>query len=222
MTDDELDELCTDCPRLYYMAMRGAWPHILRHGLLSTSRLLDLFGVEGEARHGLESTRRTRSVPISRPDLGTAVVRDQLPMDDAGLRRALPAHIAPSDWYRFLNAKTFFWLTRDRLHRLSTARNYRDHDNEVLILDTRRFVAAHRAAIWLCPINSGTTKPFPAPRDYATFARIDDYDYAALRRRRPRGERIVELCVDGGVADVTPYLLDAYVIRGTDRIGDLL
>jgi hypothetical protein len=222
MTEAELDQLCRDCPRLYHVAIGGAWPTIRRHGLLSTSALLDLFGVDGAKRHSLEAARRPAIVPIRRPNLGTALLRDQSPMDDAGLRRALPPEIAPADWYRLLNGKVFFWLSEVRLHRLTTARAYRDRDHDVLVLDTRRLIAAYRSAIWLCPINSGATKPFAAPRGPATFARIADYDYAGWSRRRRRDERVVELCVDHGVADIERFVVDAYVIAGTERRHDLV
>ena len=40
------------------MAADGAWPQILRHGLLSTSAILDLLGVSGDRRHRLEEDGR--------------------------------------------------------------------------------------------------------------------------------------------------------------------
>lgn len=52
MTEDDLGELLRDCPVLYHMAARGSWESIQRHGLLSTSALLDLFGVMGDRREG--------------------------------------------------------------------------------------------------------------------------------------------------------------------------
>ena len=50
MTDAELAELVGDCPTLYHMAEGGGWPAIRQHGLLSTSALLNLYGVEGPQR----------------------------------------------------------------------------------------------------------------------------------------------------------------------------
>jgi len=40
-------------PRLYHMADRDAWPSIQRHGLLSTTALLDLFEIHGAQRKAL-------------------------------------------------------------------------------------------------------------------------------------------------------------------------
>ena len=210
----ELNELLSDCPHLYHMAERGAWEGIKRHGLLSTSSLLDLYGITGAERFAIESTRRDTIVQINAPGLARAGIRDQLPMDDVGLRRCLPSTISPQQWYEFLNRKVFFWLTKDRLGRMSNARAYRDAEHEVLVLDARRIVAAFSESIWLCPINSGCTKPMPAQRSYSSLTRIADYPYQYWRRRRRRGERVVELSVDDCVPNVIDFVERVYVVRG--------
>lgn len=51
-------ELILNCPTPYHMAERGSWPSIARHGLLSTSALLDLFAVAGPDRAKSEAARR--------------------------------------------------------------------------------------------------------------------------------------------------------------------
>lgn len=218
MTEDELGQLLAGCPKLYHMAERGAWAGIKKHGLLSTSALLDLFGVQGADRKKIESERRLDIVKITDPIYGTASIRDQKPMDDAGLRRALPSHILPSDWYEFLNKKVFFWLSKDRFDRLTLARAYRGKKHEVLVLDSHKLVKAYFSKIWLSPINSGATIGAPQPRDYDTFARIKEYDYAKQRLRR---EKAVELCIDYSLPDVMNYLTKAYVVKDTKLIQDL-
>jgi len=138
-------------PRLYHMAERGSWPSIRRHGLLSTSALLDLYEVTGGERARLEGAHRPESVEIVHPKHGKAVIRDQKPMDDRGLRRALTDGLMPEDWYRILNAKVFFWLTEDRLNRLLGARAYRDLRHDVLVVDTRELLSKHagtRSSAW--------------------------------------------------------------------------
>ena len=45
MTETELEELLSDCPTLYHMAEDRSWPSIRHRGLLSTTALLDLYGV---------------------------------------------------------------------------------------------------------------------------------------------------------------------------------
>src|SRR3989337_250524 len=99
-------------PRLYHMADKNAWPSIQRHGLLSTTALLDLFGVNGVQRTALESKHRPECVNIHHPKHGAAVIRDQKPMSDKGLARCLNG-ITPKEWYEILNRRTFFWLTED-------------------------------------------------------------------------------------------------------------
>lgn len=207
MTDAELGELMADCPTLFHMAETGAWPSIRRHGLLSTSGLLDLYGVEGAAREAMEARRRPAGSWLERGDLGRALVRDQSPMDDSGLRACLRDGLTPEDWYRLLNGRVFLWLSRARLLRLIEARAYRGRAHEVIELSTASLVAAHRARIALSPINSGTTKPYPQPRGRSTFLRIEEYPYAQWRAKRAHGERVVELTVEGGVPDVQSHAL---------------
>jgi hypothetical protein len=135
VTDDELKELLDDCPALYHMAQRQSWPSIRENGLLSTTALLDRYGVSGVKRESIEMQRRPSSVVLEQRGLGRAVVRDQHPMDDAGLVRCLQDGLSPQDWYRLLNSKVFFWLTRARLLRPLNAGNYQNEEHDVLELD---------------------------------------------------------------------------------------
>ena len=215
MTEEELGEAIAHCPTLFHMAERGSWDSIRERGLLSTSALLDLYGVSGQERQAIESQRRPTGVSLNAHDLPRAVIRDQIPMDNARLRRCLPAHITPTDWYELLNAKVFFWLTSDRLHRLTGGRTYRNTSHDVIEVNTRSLIEAHRDRIWLCPMNSGNTKPFPHRRDESTFSRIVDYPYYHWRKKRVRGERIVELAVDYSVPDLSEHVTRVVVMRGT-------
>jgi hypothetical protein len=189
-------------PLLYHMAAQGSWPSIQRHGLLSTSALLDLFAVSGQARTRLESEHRSRSDSIKHPVHGVAIVRDQIPMSDAGLKRCLQDGLTPAAWYRLLNTKVFFWLTMERLERLLGARAYRDEVHTVLTIDTATLLARHAGRVLLSPINSGCTKPYPHPRGLATFQPLATYPFAAYDHSRSRKDPVVELAVEGGVADV--------------------
>ncbi len=218
MTDAELAELLQDCPTLHHMAERGSWPSIRQHGLLSTSALLDLYGKRGAERAAIESRRRPGPVAIEHPAFGRAVIRDQKPMSDAGLARCLTDGLTPADWYRLLNGKVFFWLTRARLLRLLNAAPYRHAEHDVLELDTAALVSAYRDAITLSPINSGTTMRFPAARGLATFLPIRDYPYSHWRTRRRRGERVVELAVEGGAPDVARFVRRVTRMRGDEAI----
>jgi Family of unknown function (DUF7002) len=218
VTEIELQEWLTDCPTLYHMAAVGSWPSISRRGLLSTSTLLDLYEVSGRDRAEIEEFRRPTSVELVQANLPVAIIRDQIPMDDGGLRRCLPARMSPREWYLLLNSKVFFWLTKDRLLRLLNAGAYRNVSHDVIELHSRRLVEAYYDRIWLCPINSGCTKPFPHPRNEETFRRIPEYPYEQWRRRRKRGERVVELAVDDGVQNIDDFVLRVVEMRGDEII----
>ena len=219
VTDAELAELLQDCPTLYHMAERGSWPSIRQHGLLSTSALLDLYGKHGAERAAVEGQRRPGPVAMEHRAFGRAVIRDQRPMDDAGLTRCLTDGLRPEDWYRMLNGKVFFWLTRARLLRLLNAAPYRNAEHDVLELEAAPLVAAYRDAMTLSPINSGTTMRFPAARGLATFLSIGEYPYAHWRTKRSRGERVVELAVAGGVPDVARFVRRVVRMRGSEVTG---
>lgn len=221
VTEEELNELIAECPTLYHMAERGSWQSIKQYGLLSTTALLDHYSVEPSKRRLIESSHRPKSIEVKGDGLPRAVVRDQIPMSDSGLLRALPNRLTPKAWYELLNAKAFFWLSEERLHKLTSARAYRDREHDVLELDTRSLIDAHREKIWLCPMNSGCTKPMPHPRDETIFARITEYPYAHWRARRRRTERVVELAVDHSVDDVRDHVRRVVVKRGTEVLSVL-
>ena len=206
VNSEELNELVTDCPTLYHMAALGSWPSIRQRGLLSTSALLDLYQVKGEARHSIEEERRGESVILEKERLPSAIVRDQLPMTDGGLLRCLPKHLSPSNWYKILNQKTFFWFTKDRLLRLLNAETYRNEAHDVLEVRTRGLLDNYFDKVWFCPMNSGSTKPMAHPRNENTFRRIPDYPYSDWRPKRARGERVDEFAVDDGVLDIGKYV----------------
>ena len=222
MTEQELDELIAHCPILYHMAERGSWPSIRDKGLLSTSALLDLYSIQGDARTRLERKHRPRSVEVNAKGLPGAVIRDQMPMSDSGLRRCLPSRMTPGDWYVLLNTKAFFWFSEARLHKLTGARAYRDREHDVLEVDSRSLIEEHRARIWLCPINSGCTKPMPRARDESVFARIEEYPYSYWRSKRRRQERVVELAVDCGVLDIRRHVRRVVVKKGDEVVSVLV
>lgn len=221
MTPDDLEELIADCPRLYHMASRGAYAGIARHGLLSTLAVLDLYGIGEPERTHIALRHRQETIELNDPILGRVTIRDQKPMDDKGLIRALPPTISPSDWYARLNSLVFFWMSEKRVDKLSKAKAYRNDEHELLIFDTRSIIDAYRKNIWLCPANSGSTKPMPWKRDFDIFRRIEDYDYSYWRQGRSRGERVVELCIDYAATKITDHLVDAWILRNGERVAAL-
>ncbi len=201
------DQLARQYPRLYHMAAQGSWPSIQRHGLLSTSALLDLFQIHGQDRERLEREHRPECVTIFHPVHGTAEIRDQKPMDDVGLNRALRDGLTPAKWYHILNQKVFFWPTPDRLEIMLNAKAYRDKRHTVLIVDTLRLLEAHLPRVLLSPINSGATKPFPHERGLDTFLSLTDYPYLARRKARGRDNAIAEIAISTAVTDITQFVV---------------
>jgi hypothetical protein len=183
--------------------------------------LLEKWEIETQRRNAIERARRVENVVIDHPTHGRAVLRDQKPLDDLGLRRCLRDGLVPADWYELLNARVFFWLTQKRLYRLLNAKSYRKSEHDVLELDTAALLAAYRTQVTLSPINSGSTKPFGCVRGRDTFRSIADYPYAYWRERRARSECVVELCVLGGVPDVARFTRRVSVMRSEDLLGTL-
>jgi len=200
------EDLIEKFPRLYHMAEAGTWQSIYRHGLLSTTALLDLFEVTGQLRRQIESAHRPECVSITHPVHGTAVIRDQKPMLESTLRCCLRG-LTPSQWYELLNRRTFFWLSSARLTTLLNARAYRDRQHCVLTVSTRRLMERHANRITLCPINSGSTLYNPPARDANIFYPIADYPFEERRRSRGIEGAIAELVVDYSVPDIRDLVI---------------
>ena len=107
-------DLLEHFPRLWHMAEDGSFELIRKNGLLSTTALLELYGVSGEEREKLERRHRPECVTITKKGLPDAIVRDQKPMREGPLSGCLTDGLTPADWYQILNDRVFFWLSRDR------------------------------------------------------------------------------------------------------------
>ena len=192
-------------PRLYHMADAAAWPSIRRHGLLSTSALLDLYGIVGEERDRIECTRRPEAIPITHTDYGQLFINDQRPMTDETLGPAL-IDMTPSEWYSLLNSRVFFWVGEARLERLLNT--YRDRDKIVLVLDTAKVMARHAAQTMLSPINSGFSLRYAQKRGKETFLPLADYPFEQWMKKRGRADAVAECTVLGGVTKVEDALVE--------------
>ena len=172
-------ELIDRYPLLFHMAELDSWPSIQRHGLLSTSALLDLFETAGPSRTQIESEWRPRSVQITHPTHGTAVVRDQLPMPENKLSNCL-TDMTPRQWYELINGKTFFWPEETPLGWMLNAASYRTREHAVIVIPTKELLSHHSDKVTLSAINSGSVYParatgLPRPRGQETFQPIRDY-----------------------------------------------
>lgn len=216
------DVLIEVYPRLYHMAHAGAWRSIERHGLLSTTALLDLFEIGGERREQLESSRRSKSEEINHPIHGSALLRDQIPLNESKLAKALQDGLTPRDWYRILNRRAYFWGPASRLKILQGAREYSGQRQTIIVIDTERLLTRHGERICLCHMNSGATQPMAFPRGLNTFKPIAHYPLADRLKRYGAKGAVAEVTVDYSVPDLREYVVEAYEIGGTETRRNLL
>ena len=166
------NELVAALPNVYHMAHQLSWPSVHEHGLLSTSALLDLFGIDGEQRRTIEAAHRPESVTITHPIHGRAVVRDQKPMSEKKLASCLTHGMTPTEWFRDLNHRVFLWATLNRLLRMVGAQAYRAHPQTVLTISTRLLVDRYEDSIQVSTMNTGSTAYRAYPRGPDTFIPI--------------------------------------------------
>jgi hypothetical protein len=120
-----LTDLVRLYPELFHMADEHSWPSIQRHGLLPTNALLDRWEVETPGTEALLSRLRAGSVVIEHDTYGSAVIRDQKPLNHEALASAL-VDLSVEEWLEELNSRSFMFLQRERLFTLLNARSYRD------------------------------------------------------------------------------------------------
>ena len=189
-------------PLIYHMSAPGSWPSIRKHGLLSTTALLDLFEYKGEPRYKIESCRRPDWVTLSHPFHDNVWIRDQWPLSDDGLRKALPRDMSPACWYKILNGMVFFFPCKERLKRMLMV--YKKYRNTVLVVNTGSLLKTNEQKIYLSPINSGFTKnKNVAYRDKNTFVRLGEEPSSVKMRRRTN---LVEIAVQYAVHDLANHV----------------
>jgi hypothetical protein len=211
-----LEEIAAIHPRLFHMAEFGSWRSIREHGLLSTSALLDLYEITGKSRTDIEDNLRRAMVQVQGQNRGSAWIRDQRPMSGKKLAGCLRDGLTPTDWYRILNGRVFFWLTEARLKTLLAA--YRDRPQLVLEVDAAALLGKHGTKTALTPMNTGCTSPMAFPRGLGSFLPPRDYPFEENRRKKGgRTKAIVELTVEYSVPDIVDF-----TIRATHQefIGD--
>jgi hypothetical protein len=191
-TEENSRLLSARYPELYHVTGCGAAPGILRHGLLCTSSLLELFDAEEALRTQALSQRRVASISLQHAALGSAQIRDQIPLSLKRLEGAL-TDMTVQQWLVLLNSLCFFWPTTGRVKRLLGAPHYAELEHDVLVFDTAALIAAHGERVRLAAINTGATRPFARPRGRDTFLALGEF---------PLAERIGRVGVAGAVAEV--------------------
>ena len=199
------EEFVRAYPTLFHVSLANDVDQISRHGLLSTSALLDFCEVGGSERFSIESRRRPKAVPISHPVHGSFLINDQAPMSDAALGKCL-IDLSPQEWCESLNRRVFFWPTRSRLEKHLAARLARGNRRLVFSFNTRAFVDRFGDLIELSPINSGNTMRNAVPRGSKTFLPMSEY---------PFHERKKQAGLASAVAEVTyPYAISQEKLSG--------
>jgi hypothetical protein len=200
-------------PRLFHVADQDALSGIERHGLLSTTALLDLFEIAPEDRVAIERRRRPASVPIAHAVHGRAVITDNIPLSEAALAGCLDDGLSPADWLVLLNRRVFLWPSRQAVEGLLAARANRGRTKLVVEFDTLSLAAAHRDRVEIAPINTGNTRRRPARRGLSIFTPLDRHSYDDWRRLRGGRDVIREVTVVGGVADAARHIVSTRPVR---------
>ena len=202
------DDLWRTYPVLYHIAWGGSWSNIREYGLLSSTVLLRLYGKSATEIEGLTRCRRPHWVTIECPGRPQAVLRDQKPLNDAGIRRALGGKVEPWQWYDLINSMVFFWPTKKRLETMISAAAYEGLCHDVLVVDTKALVRLEAVNIRLSRMNSGSTNPMPHPRDMGLFKTVSDYPFESRLRKYGRACAVAEVCVLEGVRRIGDAVLD--------------
>jgi hypothetical protein len=180
-------------------------PSILRHGLLSTERLLALSNLPEERRETILSQHRPSQLVLP----NGVIIRDQTPMPPNLLAKALPKEISPSDWYRFLNRFVFLWANRERVERHRRA--FRGRPQALLIFDARLLLAKCGDCLFVSPINSGNARRQAAPRSPRLFVPYQEWISEGwpvmAGRKRPTSISPAEIVLAGRLP-LGPYLLE--------------
>ena len=211
-------QLVETYPRLFHMAWEGSWPSIREHGLLSTRALLELYEVEEQVAQKIVGEHRPHWIEIKKDGFPGAVVRDQKPMSDEGVRRALGSDVCLRDWYSLLNSMVFFWPTKKRLITMMKAGAYRGMRHDLIIIDTERLVRFREEHIRLSAMNSGATKPFPHPRSMDMFMTLADFPFDERMNRHKAEGAVAEVCVEYGVEEVEACALEVRTVSVSDAL----
>ncbi len=184
-------------PRLYHVAHGDAWPGLQRYGLLSASALVRLF--EPPNADSLLAQKRLKSEPLRHAEHGSAVLRDQDPLNEAKLASALTGGLTVQEWLRLLNDLAFFFPTTEGRDKM--VKKYGHEPVVILTVSTTSLVREYEWSIRLAHINTGAVLYKPAPRGRDTFLSIHRFDHAK--------RKVKEVAVKDGVPNLLDHLLAA-------------
>jgi len=207
------EEIAALHPRLYHVTRPHAVAAIRKHGLLSATRLLELFEIPPKQREMLQTRRRPTNVEITHPAYGVATLTDNIPLSEGALLKCLDDGLKPADWMRLLNRRVFFWVDEKNLSNHLAANVRTGEQRIVLSFDTLSLVRACYSDVELTAINTGSTIRRPARRGLSTFSPLERYSYREWQQLRGRRDQIKELTVKDRVADMEAHLVADYVFK---------
>lgn len=114
---------------------------------MSTTAVLDHLVIEGGERSRFEREHRGRKMDVRAGHPSNIVLLDQKPMPESRLIQVLTDGTKPRQRYELINDRVFFWVEKERLHRLLGTRDYRALEHDVLTLDSATFVPAYAEKI---------------------------------------------------------------------------
>lgn len=215
----KIDELSALYPHIYHMAWENSWKSIREKGLLDTASLLEMYKVSSNQRKAILTKHRPECVELICDGLPKAVVRDQKPMSDRGVVKALGTSATPEEWYSLLNSMVFFWPTLSRLKTMLSARAYRKIKHDVLVVRTAPLIEAYRKRVRISPINSGCTTPFAHPRTPEIFYPLESYPFQQRLSKFGKAGAVAEVCIQGGVPDIAEFVDSVCTIGISDIDG---
>ena len=192
--------LATSRPALFHTTDVSARAGIERYGLLSASELAALCGVQGDNAVELRERRRSQAITLPSSDGYEFVLRDQKPMSDKTLRKCLDDSLEPSDWYRAVNSRVFFFVHPNKVTQLQSAKATAGSKKLLLKIDTKSFLSKYYEVCEVTTFNVGFALRKPVRRSLRSFI--------PLRRYSGSISRIVELTVPGSVPDIMDFISD--------------
>ena len=207
----------TTMKHAFHLADAENWPSIQREGLFSTEALIIRAGLDHQSA---APYRAYRNEGMQLPS--GVRIRDQRPMPPAALVRCLDVGLDPAAWYALVNAKVFFWLSRERLDRHRAACGSRPQI--VMAIDLPALLERHGTRAYVTPFNVGNARRHAAKRGRRTFVPIEMYRatrWSAEARdgepMRARSHPPAELAIDHAVPDIMDFVVDCTTVNGKQR-----
>lgn len=205
----DYDAFLAKYQQLWHVTDGGAWPTLQRHGLLSTARLVELFGLPDADT--VLSTKREEPIVLEDPEIGRAVLRDQSQLSEKKLEAALTDGLTVADWLRKMNG--LVPLYADRAARDKMLATYAGQDSLVVTLNARSLLDHYGVWFKVTAINTGSSYYGSGSRGNSTFLSVQRYD-----PKRP----IREVVIDAAIPDLMDHVSRVELHRADGTVERLV